>query len=235
MIRQSCRIALFAVTLLGLLPGVAYADGLISWLGKLSGPGSFIGANVDVCIWTSAQPEEAEMLGTGWVISCPKSRLNQQHWNWYVTGGWGLALDNNLDYTGRDVGGLSERVTYFRIGTSLMYTVHPAVELGAGAGVMIFNGPRFDAFSMPYAQPLKLSVRPLLLRDREGLESGEIEALGWLVVTANWTVLLGTIRGADFGAPNDPLFVRRETLPQFGVALDVPRLLRALKRERAHR
>jgi hypothetical protein len=193
---------------------------------------------VDVCIWTSARDEEAgpggnELAGAGLVFSCSRSRLTQQHWNWYVTGGWGLAFENTLDYGGRDVAGLSERVQYFRAGTSLMYTVHPAVDLGAGTGVLIFAGPRFDTFPMPYVQPVKLAVRPLLLRDREGLSSNQIEARGWLVLTANWTMLLGTIDGADFGAPNDPLRVQRESLPQFGVALDLPRLLRAFQRERS--
>jgi hypothetical protein len=239
MIHRSCHIALFAVTLLGMLPGVTYADGLISWLGKLSGPGPFIGANVDVCVKPFFVDPKAKAGGpevaAGLIISCSDTRLNDQHLSWYVGAGFGLAYENNLNYSGRSVEGLSERVMFYRVGTSLMYTVHPAVDLGMGTGVMIFNGPRFEAFPMPYLQPVKLALRPLLLRDRTGRTDNQIDARGWLVVTANWTLLLGTLDGADFGAPNDPLLVRNENLPQFGVAIDVPRLLRAFKRERAGR
>jgi hypothetical protein len=223
-LRRAIPLLVIAVVL---LPAPARADGFLSWLGKLSGPGPFIGANLDVCLETFPKREEGRVRGV--VISCPDSRLEEQHFSWYATVGAGIALDNDLDYTGQDISGRSARVTYFKAGSSLMYTVHPSVDIGFGGGVMFFRGPRFSTFGMPYVQPVKVGVRPLLLR---GAAAEQIKARGWLLLTADWTVLLGTIDGARFGAPADPLRVRNEFVPQFGFSIDVPRLLNAVERQR---
>jgi hypothetical protein len=48
-----------------------------------------------------------------------------------------------------------------------------------------------------------------------------------LVITANWHILLGTIDGADFGAPNDPFRSKNEKDVEIGIGLDLLRLIPA--------
>jgi hypothetical protein len=221
--RRAVPLAVLAVLV---LPVAARADGLLSWLGRLSGPGPFLGGNVSVCVTTTAKGDEQPET-VGLFFSCKNSRLEKRHTSIYVDAGAGLAWANELDYSGQDIAGKSERVTYLKAGGSVMYTAAPALDLGVGAGVMVFNGPRFSSFVSPYIQPIKVAVRPLLLgRPSSG---DEMERRGWLMLTASWMILLDTIDGAKFGAPADPLRERYENLPQFGVAVDVPRLLRATR------
>jgi hypothetical protein len=219
---RAIPLALAAVLL---APASARADGLLSWLGRLSGPGPFLGGNVSVCVTTTAKDEQVETVGL--FFSCKNSRLERRHASIYVDAGAGLAWANELDYAGQDIEGKSERVAYFKTGGSFLYTVAPAIDLGIGAGVMIFDGPRFSSFVSPYVQPVKVVVRPLLLSSAR--DGDDMERRGWLMLTASWTILLDTIDGAQFGAPADPLRERFENLPQFGIAVDIPRLLRATR------
>jgi hypothetical protein len=219
---------LIVVTVLVLCPVPARADGLISWLDKLSGPGPWLGLNLSVCLTTfgrdgaSGGPRSA-------VISCRDSDLRERHWSWYVNAGAGLALDNDLNYAGQDLTGKSDRVTYLKAGTSVMYTLRPALDLGAGAGFLRFQGPRFSGFAKPYLQPVKVGVRPLLI-GYAGDDRDEVDERGWLLLTADWVILLGTIDGARFGAPADSLRESNENLLQLGFSIDVPRLLRLARR-----
>jgi hypothetical protein len=107
-----------------------------------------------------------------------------------------------------------------RLGASFDWTVHRTVDLGAGFGMAYFGGPRFDNFSRGYVQPVRVTFRPLLLR-----RSAE-DHHGWLMVSANWHVLLGTIDGRDFGAPADPFRSHNEQDVECGVSVDVLRLFR---------
>ena len=113
-----------------------------------------------------------------------------------------------------------------------MYTLRPSLDLGAGGGVLLFQGPRFSSFGSPYVQPFRVAARPLLFRGTSGMTTNEIEARGWLLVTANWMILLDTIDGAKFGAPADSLRERNESLWQLGLSIDLPRLWRAFDRQR---
>lgn len=227
------RASLLVVVCLFAVPSPVRADGLISWLGRLSGPGPWIGSNVEVCLKSFPTGDsKLEVVPAGFVISCPDSRLEQPHWSLLIGAGAGLAWASNLDYSGQDVTEKDDRVTYLRFGLSAMYTLRPSLDLGAGGGVMVFQGPRFSRFGSPYVQPLRVVVRPLLLRDTSGMTTNQIEARGWLLVTANWMILLDTIDGAKFGAPADPLRERNESLLQLGVSIDLLRLWRAFERER---
>ena len=220
--RLRCILPLLAVVLL--VPAPARADGLLSWLGRLSGPGPFLGANVSVCLPLRDTSRSTQTEAIGVILSC-KGDLRTGRVDLYVDAGAGLAWENNLNYAGQDVAGKSERVTFVKVGSSAMYTAFKSLDVGIGGGIMIFNGPRFSSFVSPYIQPVKLGFRPLVRF--KGAAAKERD--GWLVLTANWTILLDTITGAKFGAPADPLHVRYESLPQFGVSIDLPRLLRAAR------
>lgn len=214
-----CRASLLVVVCLVAAPSPVRADGLISWLGRLSGPGPWIGANVDFCLETFAHKEDEASGLRGILVSCGVP-VDTPHWSWNLNVGTGFAIDNDLDFSGQEIEGKSDRVTYIKLGTSLMRTARRSIDAGFGGGVMFFQGPRFPNFGMPYVEPIKVAIRPLLFwKDAS-------DKRGWLVLTADWVMLLGTVDGARFGAPADPLYERNENLMQFGIRIDITRLRR---------
>lgn len=223
------RAIILASASLMLTPASARADGLISWLDKLSGPGPWIGVNLNVCVWRQEMPTDPAELESV-LVTC-KRNLNEPHWSVYTNAGVAFALANDLNYQGQDIAGKSGGVRLFKAGTSAMYTVHPAVDLGFGGGFMVFWGDRFSRFTRPYVQPFKVAMRPLLFprRRRAGQSpqestGPELERRAWLVLSADWTLLPGTIDGSAFGAPADPLRATNEFIPQFGIWIDLRRL-----------
>lgn len=193
--------------------------GILSWLDQLSGPGPFLMFDASKGVWCSQKPM-LEGVGVRWGCQS-KVSLDEKNLTWYLTGGAGFAIDNPLDYgTGND----KPPVRIVKLGTSLDYTVHRLVDIGAGAGVLYFNGPRFPNFARVYVEPLRLGFRPLLLGSRAGLTPRQ-KRLGAFVVYANWNIVTGTLDGRTFGAPADPFRARNELdRKEFGVVIDFGRL-----------
>jgi hypothetical protein len=219
-----------AATLLLARPADA---GLLSWLDKLSGPGRFWGIDIVVGVKCSEVPEkykenrtEAEALSSGGIIlGCvSKAPLTEPHFAWLVTVGGAVAANNPLDY-GNRTDKKSRSVGTIKIGTSLDYTVLPLFDIGLGGGLLHFIGPSFDNFPLPYVEP-RLTLRPLLWRKDPTKE--QVKRWGWLQVSVGMNVLIGTVDGAKFGAPADPLNVRNEKRLDLGVGVDFKRLCRAL-------
>lgn len=202
----------------------AAGAGILSWLDQLSGPGPFVVFDASRGVWCSQpkpQPQPQVVAGR-WGCQSRVS-LEKPNLTWYLTGGAGFALDNPLDYgTGND----KPPVRIVKLGTSLDYTVHRLVDIGAGAGVFYFNGPRFPNFARVYVEPLRLGFRPLLLGSRDGLTPRR-NRLGAFVVYANWNIVTGSLNGRTFGAPADPFRARNELdRKEFGLAIDFGRLFR---------
>lgn len=217
--RYCVRLAVVAIAIASLaVPQTAHA-GILSWLDQLSGPGPFVMFDASYGVWCS-QESKTEIIAARWGCQSNVS-LDQPNLTWYLTGGAGFALDNPLDYgTGTD----KPPVRIVRLGTSLDYTIHRMVDIGAGAGVFYFNGPRFPNFARLYVEPLRLGFRPLLLTSRGGLTPRQ-KRLGAFVLYVNWNIVTGTLEGRTFGAPSDPFRARNELdRKEFGLAIDFGRL-----------
>ena len=152
-----------------------------------------------------------------------KVSLDEKNLTWYLTGGAGFARHNPLNYgTGND----KRTVRFIKLGTSLDYTVHRLFDIGAGAGVQYFIGPRFPNFARVYVEPLRLGFRPLLLGSCKPLTSRQ-KRLGAFVAYANWNILVGSLEGRTFGAPADPFHARNElNRKELGLTIDFERLFR---------
>lgn len=210
---------------------------ILDWLDKMSGPGPFWGIDVSVGVKcfgfpkpTNNQTPAGEALSSGGIIlGCvTRAPLDERHFTWLVSAGGAIASDNPLNY-GDSGKSKSRAVRLLRFGSSLDYTVHPALDIGAGAGLIYFAGPSFDNFALPYVEPLRFTSRPLLLVSRHP-KPDQVERWGWLLVSANWNIVVGTVDGAKFGAPLDPFKARSERGRwRYGVGIDFMRLGRALK------
>lgn len=216
--RYTVRLAVVALATLGVPQG---ADaGILSWLDQLSGPGPFIVFDASYGVWCSQEPTKTEIITGRWGCQSTVS-LEKPNLTWYVTGGAGFALDNPLDYgTGAD----KPPVRIARLGTSLDYTIHRTVDIGAGVGVLYFNGPRFPNFARLYVEPIRLGFRPFLLNSSGKLTSRQ-KRLGAFVLYVNWNIVTGTLEGRTFGAPSDPFRARNELdRKEWGLAIDFGRL-----------
>ncbi len=217
MTRYWVRLAVAAIAGLA-VPHTAHA-GILSWLDQLSGPGPFVVFDVSRGVWCSQKPR-TEVITGRW--GCQSTvELEEPNVTWYLTGGAGFALDNPLNY---GAGVDKPPVRFVKLGTSVDYTVHRLVDIGAGVGVLHFNGPRFPNFTRLYVEPVRLGFRPFLLNSSGNLTSRQ-KRLGAFVVYVNWNILTGTLEGKTFGAPSDPFRARNELdRKEVGLAIDFGRL-----------
>jgi hypothetical protein len=223
---HSCRLLLLATAILVMVPTTADA-GLLSWLSRLSGPGPFWGVEADVCLKAFPLKEREgppTMMGGAVRLACPNAELNRRPISWYAHIGWAVAFDNPLDYTGVDAGDKSDNVWLLKLGTSFDFTVKPYLDLGVGVGVFHFGGERFDSFSRPYIEPVRVGIRPLLLRP--GRDESRTEHDGWLLISLNRVIHLGTLDGASFGAPFDSFRTYNEGNWSGGITVDILRLMK---------
>lgn len=220
---------------LTLMPSPAQAQGVLRWLGRLSGPGPFWGLGAEVrvaCFGVDKRARvnpnnvQAETESMGARFPCPKATYNplDEHATVYFSVSGAIAESNPLDYQDAESQDESDAVRMLKVGTSIDWTVHRMFDLGTGFGIAYFGGPRFDNFSLGYVQPVRVSLRPLLW------SRAVSDDRGWLLVSANWQILLGTLDGADFGAPSDPFVSKNEQDVELGVSVDVLRLLRTIRK-----
>jgi hypothetical protein len=227
-----CRIVVPVLVLCVLIPASASAQGFFRWLGKLSGPGPFWGVSGDLYLhcfptkWTPSPPPKPDQVKAefvGFTIPCPDTTLDDKHLTLYLNITGAVAENNPLNYG--DVGAQeqSTAVRMLKVGASIDWTVHRTLDIGAGGGLAYFAGPRFDNFSRAYVQPIRTALRPIMFC-RTATDND-----GWLIVSANWQILLGTIDGADFGAPLDTFKTSNEHDLELGLSIDIIRLARRLK------
>jgi len=230
---QILRLVLLAMVMLMMAPRSADAN-LLSWLSRLSGPGPFWGVDVSVCVHAIPTEDEDPSVGPSAPrptkhemtlrFPCTELTFEQRHVSFNINGGAAYAWKNPLNYDGVDVGGRSDNVWLLKVGTSADYTAAPSFDIGAGVGVFHFGGKRFANFTRPYVEPVRVAVRPLMWRSGRTADQRDRDA--WLVLTTSWIIHLGTMDGADFGAPNDSFSSHNEHNWQAGVSLDVLRLFK---------
>jgi hypothetical protein len=150
---------------------------------------------------------------------CRKASVDDRFTTIYINFSGSIAENNPLFYGDAGHQTESTAVRMLKIGASADWTVHKTLDIGTGFGLLYFAGPRFDNFSRGYVQPLRFSLRPLMFWSTKKDD-------GWLLLQANWQIIVGTIDGADFGAPLDPFESKNEQDVEIGVAIDVFRLFK---------
>jgi hypothetical protein len=222
--RSSVSGAGIVALLLASLVSVPAEAGILSWLSKLSGPGPFLGVNASFALkcfrWEERQTDQGQPAESprfagadARIVTCSHIPVQERHATLFATVGAAWSLDNDLDYGGRP----APTVGMFKSGMSLDVTVFPWLDLGAGGGFRYFGGSGFDNFALPYVQPVRVGVRPL-----------SFAKVDWLIVTFNGEFLLGVVDGPRFGATADSYRESNEFLQEWGLSIDLPRLLNKL-------
>ena len=242
--RHLLRVAIGFFLLVFVAPAHVEA-GLFSWLDRLSGPGPFWGIDVGIALRCPKRKEIANpktlqdmriMSADGIVFSCPSDRLDNRGFHYFLNTGVAVAFRNQLNYGSRPEPEPSTSVALVKVGSSFDYRLHPSLEVGAGAGLWYFAGPSFDNFARPYIQPVRVSIRPLLLnwKTNRTLNNDDynepLRRRGWLIIQVNLNMVLGTIDGATFGAPDDSWHHKQSAVvPEYSFAIDVVKLLKPSK------
>lgn len=218
----------------------AYLEaGLLSWLDRLSGPGPFWGIDFGIALKCPSPPppcrdptcQGVAQTTSSVRVSCPGERLDKKHFNYYFNVGVAGTTRNKLNYGDRPEPEPSTAIGLVRIGSSVDYTLDPSLDVGAGAGFMYFGGESFDNSARPYVQPLRISIRPLLLNwspqpfRNDCNYTEKLRRRGWFIITFDLNLVVGTLDGASFGAPADLWRAHNEIVPEFGVSIDVVKLL----------
>jgi hypothetical protein len=213
------------VVLLGVLllwPNAAFAaKGWWGWLEELSGPGPFRGYVVSfpvLCVRDGELiPCYKELPPNSTAEDAAKFRPKRMI---YVSVG-SLGSDNHLRF--KDLPDTPENrreVNVLQVSGLYMFRLHPAVDVGAGAGTMRLSGMSHDDFDPIWRftlVPATVAVRPFALVNQwkdnrwAGLVRGELETS---FVTQGFTA-------EEFGAPASTFKTGPEFLTRAAVVIDL--------------
>jgi hypothetical protein len=208
--RQSVVIGFFALTcaLVSARPADAQA-GFIRWLEKLSGPGPFVGAGLEIyglCYAaekdsiTAPEPAATEPRRWFFDVNCARAARDRQRLTIGVQFSKMIG-DNNLQYDASVPDDLHDTVGATALLGSADLTVARPLDLGVGVGFLHFTGGLPGSFTRFALEPLRVTWKPLAMRpaadssDRMGLYKRE-----WLQIRLVMTVIPGGFDAEDFGA-----------------------------------
>jgi hypothetical protein len=208
------------VSLFAMWPAGAYAQSdILDWVAELSGPGPFNGHLQTVNIRFMCVKNTGG--GTHDVTSCVSD--TDEKIKFVLDVNFGLAAsDSNLRF--KDVSPQAPLnalpVREFRIGATYSYRVSPMLDVGAGAGAMIFTGDGFTNQTHPFVTPLAVSWVPFgLVRDPKHptrLKWGRV-----LRVRFSERYILGDINAVqDFNALTSTYVKSGEFNANLGLGLD---------------
>jgi hypothetical protein len=204
---MNCRRLGILVVALTLWPTGAYAArGWFAWLEELSGPGPFHG-------WVLAAP--VLCTNDSGITSCaPRSGVKRLV---FVSVGR-LGSGDNLRF--KDLPDTPENrreVHVLQVSGSYMFRLHPAVDVGVGAGTMRFSGEGFEPLWRFTLVPATVGVRPFALiaewKDSRWahLVRGEIET----------SLVVRGFTASQFGTPASTFSAGPEFLTRAAVVLDL--------------
>ena len=183
--------------------------GFIRWLEKLSGPGPFVGAGLEIyglCYGVEkpsaiAQDNSGEQPRTFfWDVNCGKAARDRQRLTVGVQFSkmWG---DNNLQYDEAAVpANLRDTVGATVFLGSADLGVTRALDIGAGVGFIHFTGTPPGSFTRPMLEPLRVTWKPLASRPTAGASSEQLYKREWLQLRLVMTVIPKGFDAEDFGA-----------------------------------
>ena len=200
----------FATLVCGLVPARP-ADaqaGFIRWLEKLSGPGPFVGAGLEIYGLCYAAEKDSigapEPLATEprrWFfdVNCARAARDRQRLTIGVQFSKMIG-DNNLLYDPSLPDDLHDTVGATALLGSADLSVTRSLDVGVGLGFMHFTGAPPGSFTRLALEPIRVTWKPLAMRP-----SGDRDLLGlykreWLQLRLVMTVIPGGFDAEDFGA-----------------------------------
>jgi hypothetical protein len=196
----------FLVIVLALWPTGAYAAaGWWAWLEELSGPGPFhglaLGAPV-LCTGTS-----------GLVLCKPGNEVKRLVFVTVST----VSSGHNLRFKDLpDTPDNRREVHALQVSGAYMFRLHPAIDVGFGAGTMRFSGDGFEALWRLTLVPATAALRPFTL-------IGKWEKSPWAqVVRGEFETSFVTpgFNASQFGTPASTFSVGPEFLTRVAVVID---------------
>lgn len=207
-----------ATLALGLVPArpAAAQAGFVRWLEKLSGPGPFVGAGLEIyglCYGVEkALPTDPEVTeraaaaaGPQWFFdpNCGRAARDQRR----LTVGVQLSKlvgDNGLQYDDSVPAKLHDTVgASIFMGTADL-GVHRSLDVGAALGFVHFTGAPPGGFSRVMLEPIRVTWKPLAMKpvspNASAAEARAAYRREWLQIRVVMTVLPGGFDAEDFGA-----------------------------------
>jgi len=203
-----------------LWPATAHAArGWWEWLEELSGPGHFDGPafSYEVMCWKGT---EAAPCGR-WKRKDPSIERNVRLDRYVeVTAGALTSHDRprfkDLVETGQDTDANHEPVWAFPVTAAFMFRPHRSLDLGPGAGVLLFSGTGVESHARFIVIPVNLTWKPFLTK--ESWHPGAVgRALSFDVQTA---VITKGFTGRDFGDTTTSFRSGREMRFIAGISYD---------------
>jgi hypothetical protein len=214
-----CRRVVVLLALLTLWPSAAFAaKGWWGWLEELSGPGPFRGFVVSVpliCVSDGEVVPCSQKIRTRVPEPEPEKRRPKRM---IMVSVGSLGSDDHLRF--KDLPDTPENrreVNVLQVSGLYMFRLHPAVDVGAGAGTMRLSGDGFDPIWRFTLVPANVAVRPFALVNQwkdskwAGIIRGELETS---FVTEGFTA-------EQFGTPASTFRTGPEFLTRAAVVIDV--------------
>jgi hypothetical protein len=214
MARKVVLAVLFAMACAGVER--AEAQGLRGWIDRLSGPGPFEGYGVlvePVCYGVPQIPPPQDPVDRNLTLL---GDCDRQHWrlDLGVEVSFYHANRNPLSYPD-DPPNERREVDLRMVVPYVDLVPRPWIELGAGLGVAWFSGDLFDTNATLVIQPVRATVKPLVL-----LFGDKNPALTVLQLRGLLTIFPGGFDATDFGAEPGSWSVGTEVLPSWQIVID---------------
>ena len=214
------RICVLVLAMFALLPAGAYAQSDIwDWLGELSGPGPFQGRLHTIHSRALCTVHDGGSVHFDWWCG----NDTDPHIRWVVTAELARSdSDSNVRFS--DVSTAIEPqntnpVRATRVVVNFNYRFHPMVDLGFGAGALVFSGDDFTNQVHPVLSPLNLVFTPFALVKND---EGKPARLGRVIrLKFSERYILGDIRAQDFDSLKSGYFKSGEWNPNFSVSFDL--------------
>jgi hypothetical protein len=214
-------LALLALLVLWPTPAHA-AKGFWGWLEELSGPGPFNGpvAAMSLKCWHDDESRPCRPLkGHNRDVSNRNAEINQ---TFDISVGW-LRSGNNPRFKDL-VGSVNDspdnyrNVTVVPVSGLFLFRPHRSVDIGPGAGVLLFFGDDVDAKPRLVLIPVSATWKPLLSTEWLRAHWGRVGRVVNLEFQASY--ITKGFTGADFGSTVTAYKPVREVLGTWGISID---------------
>jgi hypothetical protein len=187
---------------------------IIDWLESLSGPGPFHGYFTSVGSRAFCTVDEGGGQTIRWW--CPDDSDRRIKSVVAAEFAWGSSDDHTRfsDATSEPQNTLPVHAT--RVLANYYYRFHPMLDLGVGAGVVVFSGDDFSKQVHPILSPLTLTFTPFgFLHDEKNIRWGRV-----FKVQFSERYILGDIRAADFHSLASTYLKQGEFNRNIAIAVD---------------
>jgi hypothetical protein len=211
---------LVLMTVAALWPATAHAArGWWGWLEELSGPGHFDGPvfSLELKCWKGTEPTPCNRFKRPDATTERNRRLDKYL---EVTVGALTSRDRprfkDLEGTAADSPANHEAVRAYPLTAAVMFRPHRSVDIGPGAGVLLFSGTGVEEHARFVLVPVNLSWKPFLSKD-----SWHPNAVGrGLSLDVQTEVILKGFTGRDFGDTTTSFRSGREMRFLAGISYD---------------